>query len=385
MDVKTILKRLIRAKSISGEEQNVVGEIKSIMREAGFDKIETNKYGSVIGTIVGSREGKTILFDAHIDTVPVSDGQEWEHDPFAAEETDGKIYGRGASDMKGALAAMLCAGSVLAKKRDFAGKLLVSGVVHEECFEGIAAREISSVYKPDYVVIGEASELRVNIGQRGRAEVVVETYGKCAHSSNPRAGVNAVLSMLKLCGEIEKLPVVAHQRLGQGILALTDIISSPYPGASVIPNNCRATYDRRTVVGETPESVLAPIKSIIERLCAEDESFSARAYIAHGSETCYTGEEISGERFFPSWLTDENSEFVKAAVAGVEKRGIKTALGCYSFCTNGSHYAGEAGIETIGFGPSRENLAHVRDEYIEISSLEAAAKGYVGIVEEVLR
>ena len=385
MDVKSILKRLIRAKSISGEEQNVVGEIKSIMREAGFDKIETDKYGNVIGTINGSREGKTILFDAHIDTVPVSDAQEWEHDRFAAEEADGKIYGRGASDMKGALAAMLYAGSILAKKRDFAGKFLVSGVVHEECFEGIAAREISSVYKPDYVVIGEASELRVNIGQRGRAEVVVETYGKCAHSSNPKAGVNAVLCCFKLCGEIEKLPVVCHERLGQGILALTDIISSPYPGASVIPNKCRVTYDRRTVAGETPESVLAPIKSIIEKLSAEDESFSARAYIAHGSETCYTGEEISGERFFPSWLMDEDSDFVKAAVAGVEKYGIKTALGSYSFCTNGSHYAGEAGIETIGFGPSQENLAHVKDEYIDISSLEAAAKGYVGIVEEVLK
>ncbi|MGN1118969.1 MAG: YgeY family selenium metabolism-linked hydrolase [Oscillospiraceae bacterium] len=380
-----MLQRLIRAKSLSGEEQNVVGEIKSIMTEAGFDKIETDKYGSVIGTIAGNREGKTILFDAHIDTVPVSDAEEWQHDPFAAEEADGKIYGRGTSDMKGALAAMLYAGSVLAQKRDFAGKFLVSGVVHEECFEGIAAREISRVYKPDYVVIGEASELRINIGQRGRAEVVVETYGKCAHSSNPQAGVNAVLSMLKLCGEIDKLPLVCHERLGNGILALTDIISSPYPGASVIPNKCRATYDRRTVVGETPESVLAPIKGIIEKLSAEDESFSASVYIAHGQETCYTGEIISGERLFPSWLMDEDSDFVRAAAAGVEKYGIKPVLGSYSFCTNGSHYAGEAGIQTIGFGPSRENLAHVKDEYIEIESLENAAKGYIGIVEEVLK
>lgn len=384
MNVKDICKRLIRAKSLSGEEQNVVAEIKAIMSECGFDSIETDRYGNVIGTINGKAPGKTILFDAHIDTVPVSDIDEWSHGPFAADEADGRIYGRGTSDMKGALSAMLYAGSELAKNRCFNGKFMVAGVVHEECFEGVAAREISSKYKPDYVVIGEASELRLNLGQRGRAEVICETFGKCAHSSNPQAGVNAVLSMLKLCTEIDKMTLTKHEKLGTGILALTDIISSPYPGASVVPNLCRVTYDRRTLVGETEESVIAPIEKIIEKLSAEDKDFSAKVSIAEGKETCYTGETISGKRFFPAWLTDENSEFAVLAAKGIENSGRKPIIGYYSFCTNGSHYAGEAGIPTIGFGPSRENQAHVRDEYIEIEQLEGAAQGYIEIAKSVL-
>lgn len=383
MDVRDICKRLIRAKSMSGSEQNVVSEIRKIMTECGFDKIETDRYGNIIGTVNGAREGRTILFDAHIDTVPVSDADEWTHDPFGAEETEGRIYGRGTSDMKGALSAMLYAGSVLAKERDFAGKFLVAGVVHEECFEGVAAREISRNYKPDYVVIGEASELRLNLGQRGRTEIVAETFGKCAHSSNPDIGINAVLSMLKLCGEIDKLVPPEHEKLGRGILALTDIKSSPYPGASVIPNHCRVTYDRRTLAGETEESVLSPLREIIDRL-SSDSDFRAEVSIAEGSETCYTGEKISGKRFFPAWITDEHSELAQKAVQGLKNAGIEPQIGYYSFCTNGSHYAGEAGIPTIGFGPSRENQAHVRDEYIEVSQLEKAAEGYAGIARAML-
>ena len=92
--------------------------------------------------------------------------------PFAAEIHDGKIYGRGTSDMKGAVSAMTCAAANFAKdtNKDFPGEIYVAGVVHEECFEGVAAREISKVVKPDYVVIGEASTLNLKIGQRGRGE-----------------------------------------------------------------------------------------------------------------------------------------------------------------------------------------------------------------------
>lgn len=155
-------------------------------------------------------------------------------------------------------------------------------IVHEECFEGIAARLVSERYKPDYVIIGEASELNLKIGQRGRAEIVVETFGKPAHSANPQAGINAVYKMAQLIDKIRTITPPTHPVLGHGILELTDIKSSPYPGASVVPDYCRATYDRRLLVGETKESVIAPLESALAELVAQDPQFKASVSYAVG-------------------------------------------------------------------------------------------------------
>jgi acetylornithine deacetylase/succinyl-diaminopimelate desuccinylase-like protein len=215
--------------------------------------------------------------------------------------------------------------------------------------------------------------------------VVVETFGKPAHSANPDAGVNAVYKMAGLIARIRSIEAPNHPILGKGILELTDIKSSPYPGASVVPDGCRATYDRRLLVGETRESVLQPILALIQQLQKEDPQFMAKAGFATGSEKCYTGTCIEGERFFPGWLYDEQDEFVQAAYSGLRGAGLNPQITQYSFCTNGSHYAGEAGIKTIGFGPSRENLAHTNDEFIEIEQLLQATAGYYGILKSLLR
>lgn len=123
----------------------------------------------------------------------------------------------------------------------------------------------------------------------------------------------------------------------------------------MVPDYCRATYDRRLLVGETKESVIAPLENALAELIAQDPQFKARVSYAVGQESCYTGATIEGERFFPCWVFDESDEFVQAALAGVREAGFNPTITQYSFCTNGSHYAGEAGIKTIGFGPSREN------------------------------
>jgi len=282
---------------------------------------------------------------------------------------------------------MLCAGAYFAEdtNRDFSGDIYVSGVVHEECFEGIAARKISERVKPDYVVIGEASECNIKRGQRGRAEIVVETLGKPAHSANPQNGINAVYKMTKLIERIRNIEMTHDDFLGDGILELTDIKSSPYPGASVVPDNCRATYDRRLLVGETKESVLKPIFNIIEELEKEDPDFKAKAYYAKGEEKCYNGETIEGERFFPGWVYDEQDEYIQNAYKSLREMGINPIITNYSFCTNGSHYAGELGIKTIGFGPSKENLAHIIDEYIEVDQLLKVTVGYYAIAKSVLK
>ncbi len=381
-----LCQELLRNPSVSGEEEKVVEAIKKAMlEEFGFDDVQIDRYGNVIGRIKGSKPGKAILFDGHIDTVPVTDDSVWKYAPFGGEIVDGKIYGRGASDMKGQTSAMIAAASYFAEdtNKDFEGDIYVAGVVHEEIFEGIAAREISKNIKPDYVVIGESSELNLKIGQRGRGEIVVEVFGKPAHSANPHKGINSVVKMARVIERIEKLVPTEHPELGKGILCLTDIKSSPYPGASVVPEYCKATFDRRLLVGESKESVLEPIEELLKEMMAEDPELKAKVSYAIGREMCYTGNIIEGERFFPGWLYSEEDDFVQAAYKGLREAGINSEITQYSFCTNGSHYAGEAGIQTIGFGPSKENLAHTIDEHIEIEQLCLGAKGYYGILKSV--
>ena len=382
-----VCQELIRNKSYSGEEKNVAEAIKTVFEELGYDDYFIDEYGNIIGHIKGSEEGKKILFDGHIDTVPVPDESKWTHNPYGGEIVDGKIYGRGTSDMKGQLSAMIVAAACFAEdiKKDFKGDIYVAGVVHEEIFEGIASRKISEAVNPDYVVIGESSELNLKIGQRGRAEIVIETFGKPAHSANPEKGINAVYKMSKIIEKIQELETPVHPVLGKGILVLTDIKSSPYPGASVVPDYCKATFDRRLLVGETKESVLAPIKAFVEELMKEDSELKAEVSYAKATENCYTGSTISGERFFPGWLYEEKDEFVQIAYEGLKSVGLDPEITQYSFCTNGSHYAGEKGIRTIGFGPSKENLAHTIDEYIELEQLFIGAEGYYGILNSLYK
>ena len=380
-----LCRELIRRPSTSGQEEAVAKYLESVMASCGFDAVTVDRYGSVLGRITGKRPGRTVLLDGHIDTVPVDDPGRWTHDPFGAEIADGKIYGRGASDMKGSVAAMVTAAARFAEDtgRDFAGNIYVSCTVHEECFEGIAAQEIAQAVRLDMVIVGEATSTTLKIGQRGRAEVVVETEGQSCHSSNPEKGVNAVYHMAALIEEIRGIEPPVHPVLGRGILELTDIISAPYPGASVVPGLCRATFDRRTLAGETEESVLAPIQAAIRRVQERIPALRARTYLAQGQETCWTGDTIAAKRFFPAWLMDEEDELVQKARRGLRQAGIDAPLSHFSFCTNGSGFCGVAGIPTVGFGPSLESLAHVADEYIEIEQLLSACRGFQGILSQL--
>ena len=183
---------------------------------------------------------------------------------------------------------------------------------------------------------------------------------------------------------IQALTPNTHPVLGRGILELTDIISSPYPGASVVPGLCRATFDRRLLVGETEKSVLAQVEQALAQVKARLPQLDARAYLAQGEAPCWTGETIRAKRFFPAWLLEEDHPLVQKALAGLQAAGLEPKLSHFSFCTNGSHFCGEAGIPTVGFGPSLERLAHVIDEYIEIDQLELACRGFQGILSALL-
>jgi putative selenium metabolism hydrolase len=386
-EVLNLIKDLIAQKSYSGEEGGAAEVLKAYMLSHGYDDVMVDDYGNVIGKIVGKRPGPKVLFDGHIDTVPVANPAAWTKKPFEPEIIDGKLYGRGTSDMKGSVGSFTAAVGFFAADcdKDFAGELYAAGVVHEECFEGVAARSISKIVKPDYVIIGEASMCNLKIGQRGRGEIMVETFGIPAHSANPDKGLNAVYAMCKVVDAIRTLPATEHPVLGKGILELTDIKSNPYPGASVVPSYCKATYDRRLLVGETPESVIAPLQKLVDDLMAADPTIKAKVSCVHGEEMCYTGNKIEGDRFFPGWLYSENDDFVQAILGELHAIGQDPEITQYSFCTNGSHYAGEAGIKTIGYGPSRENLAHTDDEYAEVSELLKVAEGDYAICKALCK
>ena len=367
--------RLIRQPSPSGEEAAVVQIAINEMQSLGFDKIWVDENGSGVGIIEGTNPGKTILFDAHCDTVGIAPGSVWTKDPFGGEIIDGYLYGRGAADMKGALAAMVYAAASVDKSK-LSGRIVISASVMEEVFEGGALKTVMDRVHPDYVVIGEASNLNLVHGGRGRAEIHLETIGKPSHSSSPQLGVNAVHLMMKVIEAVEQIQLAEHPRLGPAILALTDIISEPYPGYSVIPSRCKATYDRRLLPKERAEDVLGAIKSLPEL-----KNIPLNAIIAQGEHQAYTGAIVRGTKFFPAWDLDPKHPYVETALRGLRASGLDPQLSAYRFCTNAAYSIGIAGVPTIGFGPGTEADAHVVDERISLDALEKAARGYQGIME----
>lgn len=376
-----LAKDLVSVKSLSGEEGELVNYIKKVMEFFSFQSIEIDEVGNITGGIKGKEPGKRVLLDAHLDTVPAEDTDKWANNPFTGDIRDGRIYGRGASDMKGALAAMLCAVSFFREDYgdDFSGEIFISGTVLEEFLEGVAARKVSEKVSPDFVIIGEASDLKINTGQRGRAEVVLETFGRPAHSSHPEYGHNAVYDMMRIIERIKSFKPSNHPLLGEGILELTDIISEPYPGASVVPSYCRATFDRRLLPGEDREAVLGQIEELLTGVDVLEWGISLPVL----ERPTWSGTTLRAEQFLLPWEINRDHPLVEMAKKGLEKQGVEGHLGHYSFCTNGSHYAGEENIPTIGFGPSRETLAHIDNEYIEIDQLEKGCRGYYGLLQSL--
>ncbi len=369
---------LVQRPSLSGEEASVARCVEDELRSLGFDEVTVDEYGSVVGVINGAQPGKTLLFDAHTDTVGISPGVPWARDPFCGDVVNDAIHGRGAADMKGALAAMVYAAADI-DRNQLHGRVVISASTLEEVLEGVALEKVMARFPPDFVVIGEASNLTLVRGGRGRAEIHLETVGRPSHSSAPEQGRNAVLDMMRVIALVEGLDLLVHAMMGPALNALTDIISQPYPGHSVIPSICRATYDRRLLPGETAADVLDPIRNAPD---LGDVALNAR--IGIGEYTAYTGNIVTKEKFFPAWLLPEEDAFVRTALSGLGQTGMSTATSTYRFCTNAAYSAGVANVPTIGFGPATEGDAHVINERLKLEDLVGAARGYRAIIGAVL-
>ncbi|MFW6409597.1 MAG: YgeY family selenium metabolism-linked hydrolase [Halanaerobiales bacterium] len=387
MQEKALLKSCQKAVQIpgeSGQEKEVAHFVKKLMLDLNYDRVWIDDWGNVIG-VIGNNPSPTILLEGHLDTVGVENPDDWQYDPYGGVIENGRLYGRGSSDMRSALIAMIYAGAEFAaKKEKLQGQIVVSGIVQEELFEGVAQETVLKAVDPDLVVIGEASNLNLCIGQRGRAEIKVTTFGKNAHSSNPEKGINAIRLMNQLLKSIDNLRPPQNRYLGRGILEMVDILSIPYPGRSVIPHKCLVTFDRRLLPDESEVDVLQPVRDIINDLKKKIKDFSAEVKIAEAEAKTYNGHEFKARRFFPGWIFPADSTFVSKALSGLKNAGINSKIDYYSFCTDGSQSAGRYNIPTVGFGPSREELAHVVDEYIELEEIKKAYHGYVGILRSFM-
>jgi putative selenium metabolism hydrolase len=359
---------LVRTPSPSGEEGAVAALVRAEMERLGY-AVEVDGLGNVVGTL-DAGPGPCVLFDAHMDTVGVTDPGAWSADP-AGELRDGRLYGRGSTDMKGPLAALVHG---VAAAAPGGGRVVVSASIAEEMIEGFATVEVARRVGPDVAVICEPSSRRVVVGQRGRAELIVEVDGRPSHSSRPDLGVNAVEAMADVLRAVRELELPSHPELGEAILVPTDVISRPFPALSVLPDRCTCTFDRRTLPGEGEEEVLAPLRAAVEAAAAPHGA-TGRVEIGLDRFDAYTGARVEARNFAPAWY------------AGVDDPAARTALdalgaepGVWVFCTNGSGTAA-LGIATIGYGPGDETLAHRVDEHIELDELYAGALGYSALTE----
>ena len=376
---------LLQVPSYTGQEQEIAELLVEKMLALGFDSAWVDGVGNVIGEIRGNNPGPNLLFDGHIDTIPVSGSEIWIKDPFEGLLENGRIYGRGAVSMKGALAAMICGLAPLSQHKDrLSGSVFVSGTVGKEQFEGLAFRQVVKVIKPHYVIVGEASDLNICHGQRGRAQIIVMTTGKAVHSAAPLAGKNAGYMMMELVQEIMQQAKFSEVSSDRGNLELVNIASAPTPGSSTVPHKCWATFDRYMVQDETEEELLKPIYKAIEILQQKDAAFAVEVGIAQTGLECYTGQYLSGKRFFPGWLLPPEHKLVSAAQEALREAGFTSKLSTYNISTNASYCAAVAKLPTIGFGPGREQDMHIADENVELSQLIAAAAGYQAIACQFL-
>ncbi|MCP4691839.1 MAG: YgeY family selenium metabolism-linked hydrolase, partial [Desulfobacterales bacterium] len=258
------LREMIAIPSESCQEEKVVKRIKREMEAVGFDRVEIDPMGNVLGYI--GNGGRLIAFDAHIDTVGVGDPNLWEYDPYKGYEDDEIIVGRGASDQKGGMAAMVYAGKII-KELDLAGDctLLFTGTVQEEDCDGLCWQYIirESGIKPEFVVSTEPTSCRIYRGQRGRMEIKVSTSGVSCHGSAPERGDNAIFKMAPILSELRALHanLGLDDFLGKGTLTVSEIFYSS-PSRCAVADGCAISVDRRLTAGEDKDLAIQQIKNL---------------------------------------------------------------------------------------------------------------------------
>lgn len=376
-NICNFLSDLIEIPSTSCNEGKVVERIVKEMKKVGFDEIFTDKMGSVVGKI---GKGKpVILFDSHIDTVDSGDLTSWSQEPFKAILKENTIFGRGASDNKAAIACMVY-GAHLIKTLNFSENysLYVIGTVQEEDCDGLALKYYidNAKEKPEYVVLGECTNLQIYRGHRGRVELKITTSGKACHASAPSRGENAVYKMAKVINEIETMGenFVDCNFLGKGTTAVTKI-ECDTGSLNTVPDGCTIYIDRRLTYGETMEKALSELNSL-----PSIKETGAQVEILKYDIPSYTNFKVETDKYFPSWILNEEHVLVQAGVKCTEQvLGYKPLVDKWTFSTNGIASMGQLNIPTIGFGPSEEKFAHTPEDQVAVEHLVKSTAFYAGL------
>lgn len=358
-----------------GDERAISGLVSDRLEALGFDvELVESEPGRVntLGTLRGTGGGGNFLFNGHYDTVPVGNLEFWSVDPFGGLVKDGRIYGRGSGDMKGAIASAIIAAKALGEAGiGLQGDFMIHGVADEEFFGRYGTRYLAEKgyvdsKTVDMAVVGEGSVkddvIHARTAVRGRVLVSILVKGKSAHSSRPQDGVNAVLKMGKVLLAIDNhgFNFPPHPLLPAPTIAPGTVIKGGTKD-NVIPELCEAICDIRIVPGMTVDGVLEDVRGVVGELKGRDPELDVKVT----SPLSKPPSEIStSEELFK--IADRA---VRAAV-GYELRPVGT-----SGSNDTSWLTTISRIPAMAFGPGGGN-AHGADEWASVGMLVNFAKIY---------
>ena len=425
-DMTRFLRDMIAIPSESCEEEGVAKRIKAEMEKLGYDKVEIDGLGNVIGWM-GDGE-KIIAIDSHIDTVGIGNIKNWTDDPYKGWENDTQIYGRGGSDQEGGLASAVY-GTKIMKDMGLipAGyKIMVVGSVQEEdcdgmCWQYIANKDFSSLEeaqkKIEFVISTEPTDGGIYRGHRGRMEIRVDVKGVSCHGSAPERGDNAIYKMADILQDVRALnenpaddsveikglvkmldPKYNPEHyedarfLGRGTCTTSQIFYTS-PSRCAVADSCAISIDRRMTAGETYQSCLKEIEDLPSvKKYGDDVKVSMYWY----DRPAWTGEVYKTEAFFPTWINKETAPHVQALVDayhglwGNERiwaddlakstREGRPLCDKWTFSTNCVSIQGRYGIPCVGFGPGAESQAHAPNEVTWKQDLVTCAALYAAAI-----
>ena len=393
------LRDLVKIPGESCGEKGHIMRIKEEMEAVGFDKVEIDPMGNILG-FMGS--GKTLIgFDAHIDTVGIGNISNWNFDPYEGFETEEEIGGRGTSDQMGGIVSSVYGAKIMKDlgmlNDDF--QIVVTGTVQEEDCDGLCWQYIikEDGVRPEFVVSTEPTDGGIYRGQRGRMEIRVDVKGVSCHGSAPERGDNAIYKMADILQDIRALnendaedsteikglvkmldekynPQWEEARfLGRGTVTTSEIFFTS-PSRCAVADSCSVSLDRRMTAGETWESCLDEIRALpAVQKYGDDVTVSMYEY----SRPSYTGLVYPIECYFPTWVIPKDHKVTKAleeayqGLYGTERLGnaeteamrkARPLTDKWTFSTNGVTIMGRNQIPCIGFGPGAEAQAHAPNE-----------------------
>ncbi|MBN1795703.1 MAG: M20 family metallopeptidase [Sedimentisphaerales bacterium] len=366
--MKELLKKLIQADSTLNKGELATAEvIRKHFEKNGIESELSNWDGNranVVAHIKSTGEKSGLLFACHLDVVPPGE-QQWKYPPFSATEEDGKIYGRGATDMKGSTAALITAIVDLVKSGvDLKGDIIFAATAGEET-DSCGVHKFVSEYKdklPELagVIVAEPTDFKVITTHRGIFWLEVITKGRTAHGSRPDTGINAINSMRQFLDEAQKYDFgrIEHPKLGKCSMSINAVNAGE--AINVVPDRCSAKIDIRTVPGIENRQILDKFEEIFAVLKAKNKDFDA---------------EVSVVRNVPALETDNECDFVKqicSAIGAIET----TAVG---YGTDGPFFA-ELGYPIVICGVCDNSTCHQPDEFVEFNELKKGVEVYKKII-----